>query len=205
LHWTQNKRLKIYKFPCVTVGFALSAIIIQVARQVFQIPQPLNPIKTSLATITMKNHKLNKKLVPGDKICINCLKKVLQQETSRSADMESEYFPEREEVDDINQQLASHNMSPIKRKLSSSQITAKLKTKVSRIAEEFGTTVCSSSYTQKEQELIAISYSYEVLLTRLRERLKILTLVPDHWIGENSLHKHCFIFMSHKKPVSHKA
>lgn len=93
-------------------------------------------VAKNLATITMEQHYMFPKLIPGNKICYKCLKKLPGSDKSSDGASihgiakDKLYSPPRENLSILNESLEAVELSPIKVKLSDDQMKRKVEKRV---------------------------------------------------------------------------
>lgn len=165
-------------------------------------PQCCNPlahhtkvIKKNVTPITLDHHYLHKALIPGQKICCSCLRKLKKENTEEIAEIELEDDPDytleeviKNKVENLNTSLTSFGLSPIKsKKRSSDQLNQRVKTKVQKLQETIHPDMSKSELAEISLKAESMDYFVQKLREKfskevnVSEKIKLLTLVPVHW------------------------
>jgi hypothetical protein len=162
------------------------------------------PVRSNLVTITLQQHASNSKLLPGDTICYHCLTEVKKEPAHSLTDTSSndEFVPDRPYIDQLNESLQAFKVSPIKKRLSTSQIQRKISVKKQKLDDKLTQIVSGSTSYHKlpviadmdeieknDNSMLALTQLLKdkyVETTSFDERLQLLTLVPQHWSIERT-------------------
>ena len=150
-------------------------------------------IKKNLTPITLVHHSIHNSLIPGQKICCPCLRKLKAKNDAISVEIENDpdYIGDghiKKNVEDLNIILTSFGHSPIvSKKRSYEQLHSRVKVKVQRLYESVNS-VNIIEASDAETSLKAESLDYFVVKLRekydkevnITEKIKLLTLVPIH-------------------------
>lgn len=156
-------------------------------------------VKTNLTTITMRHHEQFPQLIPGKKICYNCLKALKgdSESSNNGSEGNDEPFTSKNVVDEdlgkINQLLVSCDVSPVrKRRLSGDQLKLKIAKKAGEVKDkilEFAYPDQSSSDLKKEEEYIEnLINSLQLKINSTdstQKKIQLLTLVPHYYTLED--------------------
>lgn len=153
-------------------------------------------ITKALRTVDIETAK-QLKIKPGQKICVSCRKKAIEQE---SPDLESasdeEFEPSSAVAHNLNTSITTLGCSPLKpvgdrdklgygkRKIS--QVEQIVKSKLSKVLKipitdlhEKTTPVCTTTSSDLETLMTLIKKKYEV--SSKQKKLQLLTLAPESW------------------------
>jgi hypothetical protein len=116
------------------------AVIIHHARNPVVDPLSIHSksIKGNLTCITLGHHHIIQSLIPGRKICFECIRKMKSEKEEVKALKDPDYVPPENtssKLESVNASLHNCGISPVKRSvsMSKSQIEHKIKVKVRKL------------------------------------------------------------------------
>lgn len=155
-------------------------------------------IRGKLLTISMEDHRKFPQLIPGKKICYNCMKQLntTSSESSSENNADRSFQPNlvaESDISNINEILVSSGISPIRsRRLSGTQVKRKISSKsedvrhkirnLANLSHQSSSSDATETKEEKFIEKLITAIQLKVSETdSIQEKIKILTVTPDYF------------------------